>query len=293
MRLRNRQAFLTTRWQGERASCIYPKHGAQRCCSFASYAGLVTKNWEPCSAVETMPLSSILYGRASGTTGSLSTRCHHSGKIYYAEKRRHNYADIHPWNRRRKYVLQESEVHKVIKIRCRVFNDEPKRHWTIIRVHLSGAIHILVSDRWIDVWDTDVSPRMQAQIRFITWGSTREVQSYRLLEYVPRMRLGDRFRIFGDPENNGWYEFVDYMHSAGGVRLRRILPDYWYVEFDRLNRISNTPWTPENHPCEGCYGTHEETARSTQPATDTNQGLPAYERTAAGPAPTPERESSE
>ena len=245
MQLKRKPACHLVNYVAVSASSIYPKHGVQRCCSSESSAGSASGNWVSCSAVATIARSSMLYDRVSGTTGSLSTRCHHSGKLYYSEKVRgpNSYADIHPTNRRRKYVLKETETYKIIKVRMKVMDTDPKRMWTILRVHLNGTIHVLRNESWMEIEDTDVSFRQQTQLRYITWGSTREIRSYRCASYVPRMRVGDRFKIYGEPENNGWYEMVDYMHSGGGVRARRILPDYTSAAMSRLDRISNTPWT--------------------------------------------------
>lgn len=153
------------------------------------------------------------------------------------------HAKRHPSKRRRKYIESETEEEKTINIGCRVWDGDTKHTKHRFRVHKNGTIFVEKEPGWwVQSYLTDMTYRQERQMRYIVWGSTREADTYTCLTNVPRMEVGARFWIRGEPENDGYYEFVDYLRSGGGVRIRRLLPDYCLMSESRLNRISNTPW---------------------------------------------------
>lgn len=152
------------------------------------------------------------------------------------------HATRHPSKRKRKYILEDKPDEKTIRIRCRCWQSDSYSEYHTLRVHKNGTIHVLHGTWWIEADETDLTYRQQRQMRYICWGSTREVDSYSKLAEVPRTEVGRRFWIRGEPENDGLYELVDYFHSGGSVRLRRVLPNYQSMELRKLDRTSSTPW---------------------------------------------------
>jgi len=173
-----------------------------------------------------------------------------------APKYKSSHFNRHPSRRRRNYILSRTDVEMTIRVKARVWSDQTNKKWTLFRVHKNGTIFVQHYDDeswWIPAYETDLSYRQEQQIRYICWGSAVMWAVYRTLSEVPRMSVGMRFWIRGEPENDGLWELVDYFHSAGGVRITRLLPNYFLWSMNRFRRINGVPWIRRYHDCKECF----------------------------------------
>lgn len=120
-------------------------------------------------------------------------------------------------------VPEESE--KTVYARIPTGWDESKNTRCIVRVHSNGTILVQWRGTWIDACQTDLTHDQLARIRNRWWGRPLN-GTYKRLSDVPRMMVGHRFWIRGEPENDGLWEFSSYFNANGGVRIRRVLPNY-------------------------------------------------------------------
>jgi hypothetical protein len=240
----------TSQGQGEQP-CTFAGHSVE--CPFPVWECYLAIEITRPSTVRSAPSSSTVIGLSSQFRRCLAD---FKPRLFDSKPRYLNstHRARHPTRRKLPYVLAETETEKTIRIRCRVWSWQAEKEWTVLRVHINGSIFVEHPELgWVQSYQTDMTFRQERQMRYIAWGSTKDVNTYRRLADVPRMETGYKFWLKGEPENDGLYATTNYMHSGGGVRLRRILPDYCSYKLERVYRTSNTPWTRENHHCDQCY----------------------------------------
>lgn len=240
---------------GPIATCMYHEQDEQGCTSCKDTVECHCRYWVKCLPVVITPLSSVLCvaPQKTPTTIDWFKPCLRA----FTSKRVTGFGAAKAESPDHYRVITETPSYKTARYRVRVYEHEHKKLWHLLLVYRSGHIFVQYMDRWVDAVDTHLTDYDQRHIRFTLWGSTMQNNRYDKLEDIPTMKPGQLFWIINDPDNNGLWKALQ--SGSKGARARRMLPDYYSSLVDAVNRIHSSPWTPETHECEACFGRTETT----------------------------------